>query len=143
MRQEFYEIYEDLYEEYYVLHTEIERSRYFPFLPPYRRDKRRLIRIALDACEHAMSQTETRDKMRPDAKHLLLINLHQMIALPLAMSRDRNKIEIKEILRKDAETIINVAKNESNNEEISGHSIISAISNTWSELKSSHLDIWG
>ena len=143
MRNEFYEIYEDLYEEYYVLQAEFERSRYFPIQTTPRRSRSRLIRVVLDACEHAMARTETRDAMRPDAKHLLLINLHQMIASPIALSGGRYKMPIQEILRNDAELIIRAAKESAYNEEISGHAIISAISNIWEKLKSSRLEIWG
>jgi len=143
MKKEYYQAYEDLYEEYHILQAEFERSRYFLTLQRRLWDRDRLIRVVIDACERAMSRTETRDYMRPDAKHLLLINLHQMIALPMAMSGDTSRAELDFILKNDAEAIINAARNRSTDQEISGHSIISAIAEIWGELKSTRLQIWG
>lgn len=143
MKKEYERIYEDLYKEYHILQAEFERSSFFPFLPISRRGRNRLIRVVVDACEHAMSSTETRDHLRPDAKYLLLINLHQMIASPIAISGDLGNKEIGKMLRHDAEVIISTAKRYSNEREISGHEIISAISIIWQELKSSRLEIWG
>lgn len=143
MKKEYHQIYEDLYEEYHILQAEFERSGYFPILPPRRWERSRLIRVVVDACEHAMSRTESRDYMRPDAKHLLLINLHQMVASPIAMSRDMPREELGFLLKHDAEKIINAARYRSNDQEISGHSVISAISEIWDELKSTKLQIWG
>lgn len=143
MKTEYERIYEDLYEEYHILQAEFERSSFFPFIPMSRRGRNRLIRVVIDACEYAMSSTETRDHMRSDAKYLLLINLHQMIASPIAISGEMGTKEIGEMLRHDAEAIINTAKRYSNEREISGHTIISSISNIWQELKSSRLEIWG
>ena len=83
-------------------------------------------------------------QLRPDARLFLLLNIHQMVALPLSYEVGReNPVNLDSVLRTDLSTILQAAREESKEGEISGHNVINAISSTWEKLQISKLEIWG
>jgi hypothetical protein len=144
VREEFYDIYKELYEIYRV--SQYERG-YFP--PPYRRlMSPRFDILAFRRIEDAITDTlgELRlvRQLRPDARLFLLLNIHQMVALPLSYEvTPESESNLDSALREDLSTILQAASEESKEGEISGHNVINAISRTWEKLQISKLEIWG
>jgi hypothetical protein len=80
-------------------------------------------------------------KLRADAKYFLLVNMHQMVVLPLAMSGNNESHEVHEAVRSDVKTIIRKIP-KSKSREISGHEVLDAVAKTWSKLQVNQLDFW-
>lgn len=78
-------------------------------------------------------------RVRPDAKLFLISNYYHMVLLPVLMyNGEQNKKyplndDFKNQVRKDVNLIMTAA-NRSANEEITSHSIIMAINETWKNL---------
>jgi len=83
MDNRFYQIYSELGEVYRA--TQIEGIR-TPFAPRRLIDNASLRSLAIvtEAIEQAISKLGGRYTLRPDARLFLIVNLHQMVALPLA-----------------------------------------------------------
>jgi hypothetical protein len=149
MKREFYETYKDLYELYrryaylmpeYVIHLPF--PGHFPNL--------RAIRWVTDAIEEAISDLGLTHRLRPDAKHFLLINFHQMVILPLIhpdSQPEKLGIDLKKLssgIKDDAYSILShaVKKTESKDEITSGD-ILKACAEVWGKLHLQAFDIWG
>jgi hypothetical protein len=140
MQREFYEIYRDLEERY-------RASRY-----PYLLGAEVLFRPGVvgprtieDAISDALGDLGlSSQQLRPDARLFLLVNLHEMIVLPLSASPGRLEGQrLAELLRNDVRTILEAAREPTGNNEISGHAVINAISRVWDKLRATELDVWG
>ncbi|MED5514789.1 MAG: hypothetical protein VYB81_18775 [Pseudomonadota bacterium] len=99
--------------------------------------------------------------VRNDAIHFLLINLHQLVALPLELEHEFNKKVFKQ-LNADVESIlieanmVSIEKNKKRKENepnffhrenaktvITGGDVIKAIGNIYEDLNLSQVRLWG
>jgi hypothetical protein len=100
--------------------------------------------------------------IRSDAVHFLIINLHQLIALPLELNYDFNK-KVRQQLHSDAEFILKEAlrisemKSKNRNSQsikagfrkryegltITGGDVLKAVGNIYDELNLSKVKLWG
>lgn len=148
MLDEYYEIYRDLSD----LYRSEQRWRVppygwplelYPFEPP------RLARWASDAIDEVLAELQLTQRLRPDAKHFLLINLHQMVLLPVAAGGGANAPppeELRAMMKTDIRTIIGDAIEESSQDErdeITGGALLRSIARRWSDLKLNSLRVWG
>lgn len=178
MNQEYHEIYKDLYEIYRTEFSSSMVSAYWTWLPDIKdynfnnisradntvRSYLRALRLISEAIEESISELRLFSRLRPDAKHFLLINLHQMVILPMLsghyIKTSNNKISsfgrddftpigleelnLKELVKNDVYRILSEAReNHPSNEDISGHKIIEVLSNLWGSLRLSAPEIWG
>lgn len=91
--------------------------------------------------------------IRPDAIHFLIVNLHQLVFLPLFdEANESGKLDSKEIqnILDDIGDDFNLIVNSSiqlaisrDVKEISSHIVIEALNINWSNFKSSKVEIWG
>jgi hypothetical protein len=95
--------------------------------------------------------------MRADAKYFLLLNVMEMIVLPMQMHSRPFREELRPYLNSDLSLLVNEAsKLQERREqvsvtpglpivepELSGHSVLEAIAANWQNLKLSNLRIWG
>lgn len=146
MREEFYEIYKDLYdiyrrypwspEEWFVLRRE----------PWARLAELRSTRWVTEAVEDAEAELRPTRRLRPDAKHFLLVNFHQMVTLPL-IQPDARGVDVPKLqsdLRSDAKTILSTAMDRfPDAPEITASHLLLAISRIWEELRVGRWEVWG
>jgi hypothetical protein len=141
MRPEYYEIYRELTELYRVIQGDAEwmrgfRRRRYPSVHS--------LRIVDEALEAAIGEMQLTRRLRPDARHLLLINLHQMITLPLEYPFGYpDEAPLDRELARDIHIILEEARAESRDEEISGHDIINSLSRVWDKLSTTSRNVWG
>src|SRR5437870_3908934 len=109
MRQEFYDAYRELYEIYKL--SQYDREYYLSSRPW------RLIRAGFDlltfrkiedAITDAVGELRLVRRLRPDALHFLLVNLHQMVALPMSLEAQATErsVPLDALLREDTLTIL-------------------------------------
>ena len=131
MRSEFYEVYRDLAEAYRA------SVRSAPGL--------RALRAVDDAMTETIDRLDLSRVVRPDAMLFLLVNMHQMLALPLehpnALRLER--ASLAEIARSDLRAILESSLKEAKNGEISAHRVIDSVSRGWRELRTARIDVWG
>lgn len=108
------------------------------------------MQLAAEAVDGAIAAHDLHRRLRPDARHLLLTNVHQMIVLPLlAPATDRDPRELlngfRQDLLHDVSVVLGRAAAQTGYEdgEISGHAVIAALADTWSELKTVLANVWG
>ena len=152
MREEFYDIYREIDEEY---------SRQRPSF-----GRRSVVRDVVGADEAFTEVLAVRDaslavvdevlaevledspvSVRPDAVHFLRVNLHQMVAKPLFRGAERSSTrlhpgELKEDLMHDTRMILREAAR-AGGDEVSGHEIVNALSRSWTLLRVAASNIWG
>ncbi len=80
MRPEFYDVYRDLNRLYRLSQFDL---RYARARGPGLFQNVRNLRIVDSAVTEAVNDLDLSRKLRPDARLFLLVNLHQMVALPL------------------------------------------------------------
>ena len=145
MRSEYYDIYRDLLQSYRA--GVPANWRGYPWELPMPLVFGRPLRWVSEAVDDAVAELRLARTLRPDARHFLEVNLHQMVVLPLlhpeAPGPRTSGEGIQSILREDVLTILRAARGEKNENEISAHAILSAISDLWRKLRASSLDIWG
>lgn len=149
MKDEFYEIYKDLY-EVYRRYTYLVPDYVFRLPFPGHFPNLRTIRWATEAIEEAASKLQLTGRLRPDAKHFLLINFHQMVILPLVhpdSDPEKLGIDVKKLsseLKKDAYDILSyAARKKESKEEITSGDILKACAEVWGKLHLQAFDIWG
>jgi len=143
MRREFYDIYRDQYELYLASQYELEYFR-VPRVYPERFAIRNL-RTVDEAINEALIELGLTRRLRPDARLFLFVNLHQMIALPLAYAQ-AVQLEVRPVdsmIRDDVRTVLEAAATESKEDEISGHAVLTALNNVWGKLRTVELNVWG
>lgn len=134
MNREFYAIYEALFESF--------GGEFSPFGEP------QLAQDAKQIIDEAIDELRLQERVRPDARHFLLVNFHQFILVPADLSSARLGVSrdgILESLRSDARTILRNSEELSRqreNQEISGHIILDSISSSWDGLKSTFYEFW-
>lgn len=83
--------------------------------------------------------------LRPDAEYFLILNFHEMIALPLLIDRDSEpgfNDRLQDAIAHDASLILNWAREQTYEREISGHSIVQSLSSNWGGLKTTEFKLW-
>ena len=98
-----------------------------------------------------IDNVDSQNSLRPDAKYFLLVNFHQMIVLPIAISHlfnegqekvpDHQISDLSEKIESDIRLI--VRESSGNGEEISGHAIMATIDKLWRKLKTTKINVWG
>jgi hypothetical protein len=148
MRKEYYDLYRSLFEEY-----EFGLAPFYPFPWRFRLHRRFASEIA-DAIDEMIESKKLRQRVRPDAKYFLLVNLHQMIAIPYLFAfepverYEKGLGDLRNAFRHDIDLILSSAVDLQktggrSNEEISAHDIIRSIDRSWKELMTAKFDIWG
>lgn len=148
MRREFYEIYKDLYDLYRRASIDPRFPIDYPFPFPFRLFDIRSVRWVTEAVESSVSTLGLVERVRPDAKHFLLVNFHQMVVLPLAHPEAEGigppPPELEKILAEDTITILSEASERSRDaDEITAADVLTAISTLWDRLGVSQFRIWG
>ena len=140
MRPEYYETYRELMDLYRITQTEAELIR-----GPKRRryPSVRALRIVDEALEEAIGELQLTRRLRPDARHFLLVNLHQMVALPLEYPFGYRGEALEGELVRDLRTILEEARTEARDDEISGHDVINSLSRVWDKLSTTARNVWG
>jgi hypothetical protein len=140
MRPEFYDVYRDLNELYRRPRFDLRFARRLGVLSNIRD-----LRIVDKAITETVGDLGLSSALRPDARLFLLVNIHQMLVLPLAYAERLRlaRLPVNEIVRDDVRTILKAAREESNEEEISGHAVVNAVSRVWRQLRSTELEVWG
>jgi hypothetical protein len=138
MKQEFYDAYELLYQQF------IFEDRFGPERKTF--DEYHVLRII----RKTINELTTEKPLRPDAKYFLIVNFHFLIVKPLSHQNRRNRALLEELfpgleedIMSDISSIVILAEKESQDSEISGHSIMRSIDNLWSKLRTTRLEIWG
>lgn len=138
MKDEYYEIYGDLYDMY--------RRNWFDG----RRFEYRALRWTTEAVEYSISELGLTKRVRPDAKHFLLVNLHQLVVLPLMHPESKavTILELRDMLSNDVRKILEhsseaVKADNIIESEISSHIILKTISKIWDQLSLNKIDVWG
>jgi len=82
--------------------------------------------------------------LRPDAKYFLILNFHQMVAVPTKIVlHNSRRDEISKLIQSDIDFIISAAINHAkNSQELSGGTIIRTVAEVWDKLKINAEDIW-
>jgi hypothetical protein len=104
--------------EYFGLRIGLSRRRRLPAF-----GNMRTIRMIDDAITDAQVELGLGDRVRPDARLFLLVNLHQMVALPVtAIESYRGDLEsqssVEGYVRQDVRDILEEAKQESADAEV-------------------------
>jgi hypothetical protein len=138
MKPEFYEAYELLYQQFIFEG---------PLKPESKtRDEYYISRII----RKTINELPTEKPLRPDAKYFLIINFHFLIVKPLYIKKKSIRVLLEELfpdleedIKSDISSIVMMAEQESQDSEISGHSIMRAIDILWTKLRTTKFEIWG
>lgn len=140
MKNEYYEIYGNLYDEYIYEQDFIRHRR------PIHPDEYYILKSIKKSIEKANLES----KLRPDAKYFLIVNFHHLIVKPIIEERpprfrikEKMIFDLDESINEDIFTIINEAKMSVNELEISGHQIMRTVDKLWRNLKTTKLELWG
>lgn len=134
MNPQFYGIYERLFESFGQELSESEQQQ--------------LAQVARQIIDEAIDELNLHKRVRPDARHFLLVNFHQFILMPAYLSGSTLGISedgILDSLRSDARTILRNSEElsrQKENQEISGHIVLDSISSSWDGLKSTFYEFW-
>lgn len=135
MRPEYYDIYEELFDEY--VYDQDRRRRPYPY------DEYYLIRVIRRAIERTERENNREIPIRPDAKYFLMVNFHHLIVKPLYEAIPYRQLpNLEDDIQSDIYTIILEASRE-RDEEISGHQIMRTIDRVWKNLRTTRFELWG
>lgn len=143
MRKEYYSIYRDLVDVYRVI-----PDRWYAGVLRFREPffARHLVRRVSDAVTEVLRELELTERLRPDGMHFLVVNLHQMVMLPLSHpdAEAPSLSELDAILRDDVRIIlVDARSNVKDNPEITGYDLVDALSRVKNRLMSSQWGVWG
>lgn len=154
MDQGFYDVYEDMYEDFSALRATDPKllSPILNVLTP--QQTRSMISQAKSAIENA--ERDLSVQLRPDAKYFLLLNFTEMILLPISGVRERphttpliSSEQMQQHLKADIALIVSEAKLKSQlptwdtkSAEITGHNVIDAVSAAWNRMKFNEYFYW-
>lgn len=162
MRGDFYEIYEELTRVYsrlpsakWALFRRFDSSSLSPDATP---------QVVERAIRESVRELGLQGRLRPDALHFLLVNMHQMVSLPILLEAARNRrfrlqnreasdtseqqayrsfhSELREAIRHDVELILETAAAFAP-DEISGGDILKSAASVYDRLKSAASNAWG
>jgi hypothetical protein len=89
-----------------------------------------------EAIDRAVESLESRHRARWDARHFLLVNMHQMVVLPQEQSQPPVE-DLQRIVGQDLKSIL--AKAAEYGREISSHAVLEATSEIYGQLECSGL----
>ncbi len=107
----------------------------------------RLMGLAVETVGGIASQERLAKRLRPDAKHFLIVNLHQILLMPLA-HRDAGK-KVDELLPSLAADTLAILRHAEKERQAAGkksivvNHVMSAIVKKWDALESHLFNIWG
>jgi hypothetical protein len=136
--------YRDIYTAVYVNRTGRFSIEEFPPWEPYMYraswwlESREAVRNAIESSE------QYHGRLREDAKALLAVNFQDMVFLPLGIGGRVEFNTAVEYIAGDISTIVGAAVEDrrGENEEISGHAVINALSRSWDRLGISRFELW-
>lgn len=141
MREEFYKIYKDLYEDYGQAHF-----RWFDYYH-YLFQGHPNLKDLKDLITETINELKLSEQVSPDAKFLLLINFHYLVILPLKHpdSPYKDMKELSGYIKNDLKLILRTAKKKMaiQKKEVSSGDILKAIGKVWDNLDVNKLEIWG
>ena len=156
--------YELVYQDLYLLRPLLGPSDRPPY--PYFQQTPQLIqdaesvRKAIDAAESELAASR-QQTLRADARYFLLLNLMEMIFVPVRaveVRRGRSEMaqEVQSYLHEDLRLLVNDAARlqterqqgeagpgQSPEAQISGHSVLESIAANWRRLRLSSIRVWG
>lgn len=148
MKREYYTVFAHLHEIYAVMYGSLRRFPLFPF--PRRRGFSTYFRndgvsLLADALGEGVQICGV--NLRPDARHFLFVNLHQMVILPIMHRESKSQLSterLRAMLTEDIQVILREASRTSDpNAAITGSQILRATNSVWEKLSLGGLDIWG
>lgn len=153
MREEFYDIYREIDEEYSRQRPSFGRRSAVRDVVAVDEALAEVLAArdaSLAVVDEALAEVlkDSTVSVRPDAVHFLRVNLHQMIAKPLFRGAERSSIvrlhpgELKEDLKHDTRMVLREAAR-AGGDEVSGHEIVNALSRSWTLLRVAASNIWG
>jgi hypothetical protein len=89
------------------------------------------LRWIAEAIDNAIAGLGIEQRTRWDARHFLLVNLHQMVALPMGRARRMDR-DLWSLLRNDVQVIL--AKAAGSPGEISAHAVLDATAGAYGAL---------
>lgn len=140
MRESMRHVYREIYDIYQGA-----------FSPRHKRNRRvdgmRLVREALDNIIIDMNLSE---RIRPDGKLFLFINIHQMVVFPLLKEneisnpsdREETLTYINDIIKQDIRAVLELASQQSSESEIDAHDILAAAYNLYDDSRISSYAAW-
>ena len=138
MRPEFYDAYRDLADIYRI-------SERYPFPFPVRR-LRPDVRLVTEAIDAVLREMGLEQRLRPDARLFLVVNVHQMVVLPLSYTAHMPPRDLlKDMIRDDIRSVLQVAISSERRDqrEVSGHAVVNALSQVWEKLRITEFQLWG
>lgn len=151
MREQFFSIYQELTAAY----SRIPGSRWL-YLKRLGLGPDRGLRMVDEALHRVVDELELGNRLRPDARHFILVNMHQMVCLPILADASRPQRssqgdfatdrEVRSNLARDVEhdvrLILEAAANQPDY-EVSGHAVLVAVSRVYDRLKTAASNVWG
>jgi hypothetical protein len=113
-QQDFERIFEDLYRSYLKAHLKDEPLRWIA-----------------EAIDQSLADLGIQPRVRWDARHFLLVNLHQIVVLPQDRG-GRMDEQVWSLLRNDVKVILSKAAE--NTGEISAHAVLDATAGAYGSL---------
>jgi hypothetical protein len=161
MRPEFFDIYQQLTSSY----LEIPSSRWFRSkrLPLSGVGPQRALRMVERALTETLQDLVLENRLRPDARHFLVVTMHQMITLPILIEAASSKSvsanvdvgkeqdpksfykeyqQLRTDVKHDLRLILQAASEESEF-QISGRSVIGSVHRVYDRLKTLASNAWG
>lgn len=162
MSPEFAPLYAQLTESY----VRIPPSRWIPDRKPlgtFRRAPGDSISLVVHSIRQSVTELSLTNRLRSDGYHFLVVNMHQMVTLPILSSAlasrrpprsdvedsrrpDQSVNAMYRQLREDVEhdvTLILSRASEGSEGEISGRAILEATSHVYEQLKTAASNVWG
>ncbi len=154
MDKRYHAIYRDLTESYLATFFLFEDSIVRQFRKSQSDKPYKLIRIAEKIIDDVANKQVLELKLRPDARHSLLVNLHQLLLLPVAHADAdigapggvENFDQVVKGLELDISLILGIAEKERENSRkrsITIEHVMRAIVDKSGGLRSSLLNVWG
>lgn len=83
--------------------------------------------------------------LRSDAKYFLLVNFFHMVFRPVDMNLplELEVYQLVEMIRDDINFLIETASKETQNNEITSHTILKVVNDEWAKLKTNSIKVWG
>jgi hypothetical protein len=139
MNDEFRPIYEKLYRSYQRPSRVLYRLRGGTF---------RASKEVTEAIEQVQRELKSKElpQLREDAKYFLLLNLVEMVYVPLSEENPSANIrELRPALQEDIKTIAHAASEEASQrgeKSVSAHTVIDTLHGAWDKLNSAVGRIW-
>lgn len=140
MDQKFREIYREQIDLYRGLQLSVE-----PWRIDIEHRNLRALAIASEAIEEAVSVLPDSLSLRPDARLFLLINLHQIVTMPLSDRRSPTELspEVENGIKADVKTIIKASTEyASNRNEIAASHVVWGLANVLNDLSLKAWRLW-